>query len=269
MQAGDHPYFEEPPVALAHRGGAVDEAGLALENTLVAFAAAVRLGYRYLETDVHVTSDGVVVAFHDDELDRVTDSAGRIADLPWEQVERARIGGREPIPTLRQLLTDLPHARVNIDLKAADAPAVTLALLRELGATRRVCIGSFSARNLWRFRWLARGQGVATSAGPLGVAALRFLPERVSRVVHTPGLAFQVPTHHRLFGRDVEVVTPRFVRAAHAIGRQVHVWTINDAAQMHRLLDLGADGIVTDRLDILAQVYAERGHPLTPGPPPP
>lgn len=262
MQATQHPYFDPPPLAIAHRGGAVDEAGLALENALVAFSEAARLGFVYLETDVHVTSDGVLVAFHDDELDRVTDQVGRIADLNWAQVARARIGGRESVPTMRELLTALPSARVNIDLKARGAAEALLPLLRELGATSRVCIGSFSSRNLWRFRWLARGAGIATSAGPLGVAAMRFLPAAVTRFVHTPGLAFQVPTHHPLFGREVEVVTPAFVRGAHAIGRQVHVWTINDAAEMNRLLDLGVDGIVTDRLDILSDVLAARGHTL-------
>ena len=268
MTAARHPYLDPPPIALAHRGGALFPPHDGLENTLAAFEGAAAFGYRYVETDVHVTADGVVVAFHDDELDRVTDARGRIADLPWEQVSRARIGGREPIPTLARLLAALPDVRVNIDLKAPGTPAATLAVLRELGATRRVCVGSFSAPTLWRFRLLARGDGVATSAGPLGVAALRFLPAALSRWVHTPGVAYQVPVHHRVLGRDVRVVTPGFVRRAHAIGRQVHVWTIDDAQQMRELLDLGVDGIVTDRLDVLAGVLAERGRPLRPGPRP-
>ena len=264
MRAIDHPYFDAPPLALAHRGGAHDPAGLARENTLAAFEAAVAAGYRYLETDVHLTADGVLIAFHDDELDRVTDGHGRIAQLPWDQVSRARIDGTEPVPTLRELLRALPRARVNIDLKADGTPEATLWALRELRATDRVCIGSFSSARLRRFRRLARRDGVATSAGPLGVAALRLLPAAVSRWLHTPGLAYQVPVWHRLLGVRIEVVTPGFVQAAHAIGRQVHVWTINDAAQMHRLFDLGVDGIVTDRLDVLAQVLAERGHPVEP-----
>lgn len=264
MRASDHPYFEAPPVALAHRGGAVDVAGSALENTLAAFMAAARLGFGYLETDVHLTRDGVLVAFHDDELDRVTDRAGRIADLTWEEVSRARIGGREPVPTLAQVLTALPQARINIDLKAPGTPAALLALLREMGATRRGCVGSFSSPRLWRFRWLARGEGIATSAGRFGIAALRLLPEAVTRVVHSPAAAYQVPVSHPLFGRELVVVTPAFVHAAHAIDRQVHVWTINDADQMHRLLDMGVDGIVTDRLDVLAGVLADRGHALRP-----
>lgn len=262
MRAIDHPYFDAPPLALAHRGGACDTAGLARENTLAAFEAAAAAGYRYLETDVHLTADGVLIAFHDDELDRVTDGRGRIAQLSWDQVSRARIDGTEPVPTLRELLRAPPQARVNIDLKADGTPEATLWALRELRATDRVCIGSFSSARLRRFRRLARRDGVATSAGPLGVAALRLLPAAVSRWLHTPGLAYQVPVWHRLLGMRIEVVTPGFVRAAHAIGRQVHVWTINDAAQMRRLLDLGVDGIVTDRLDLLAQVLADRGHPL-------
>lgn len=253
-----------PPVAIAHRGGARDEAGMAWENTLVAFEGAVAAGYRYVETDVHLTADGVVVAFHDEELDRVTDGRGRVAQLPWAQVSRARIGGREPIPTLEEVLRALPSVRLNIDLKAPGTAAATLAVLRERGAAGRVCVGSFTSPRLWLFRVLARRDRVATSAGPVGVAALRLLPAALTRVVHSPGRAYQVPVRHRLLGREIEVVTPAFVRAAHAIGAQVHVWTINDPDEMHRLLDLGVDGIVTDRLDVLAAVLADRGHPLTP-----
>ncbi|MDO5712568.1 MAG: glycerophosphodiester phosphodiesterase family protein [Micrococcales bacterium] len=262
MSATIHPYLERPPLALAHRGGPEFAPHAGLENTLAAFVGAARLGYRYIETDVHLTADGVLVAFHDEVLDRVTDARGRIADLPWPRVEQARVGGREPIPTLLALLTALPSVRVNIDLKAPRTAPATLAVLRASGATKRACVGSFSQARLWHFRWLARRDGVATSAGRLGITALRLLPRAASRVVHTPGIAYQVPETHAVFGRRVRVVTPDFVAGAHAIDRQVHVWTVDDPAQMRRLLDLGVDGIITDRLDVLAEVLAERGHPL-------
>lgn len=266
MSTTRSPYLDTPPLALAHRGGAEFAPHVGLENTLAAFVGAARLGYRYLETDVHLTADGVLIAFHDEFLDRVTDAAGRIAQLPWRVVESARVGGREPIPTLLALLTHLPQVRVNIDLKAPGTADAALAVLREAGASARVCVGSFSQLRLWRFRWLARrsGTSVATSAGQLGIVAMRFLPRAVSRVVHTPGVAYQVPVTYPVFGRELVVVTPQFVAGAHSIGRQVHVWTIDEPAEMHRLLDLGVDGIVTDRIDTLARVLAERGHPLTP-----
>lgn len=266
MKASGHPYFAGPPLAFAHRGGARHPGHNGLENTLYAFTGATGLGFQHLETDVHLTADGVVIAFHDEELDRTTDATGRIAKLPWSRVAQARVGGREPIPRLLDLLTAVPQTRINIDLKSPGVAGPTLAVLREVGATGRVCVGSFSSPRLWWFRWSARRDGVATSAGPIGVAALRLLPSWLSRVVHTPGSAYQVPVWHRLFGRDVEVVTPRFVAAAHAIGRQVHVWTVDEADEMHRLLDLGVDGIITDRLDVLVTVFAQRGHPLSPAP---
>lgn len=264
MVATQSSYLDIPPLALAHRGGAEYAPHVGLENTLAAFEGAWRLGYRYVETDVHLTADGVLVAFHDEILDRVTDASGRIAEQPWRVVERARVGGREPIPTLLALLTAFPDVWVNIDLKAPGTAAAALDVLQQSGASARVCVGSFSQLRLWHFRLLARRRGarVATSAGRLGIAALRFLPRAVSRVAHTPAVAYQVPVSYPVLGRELVIVTPGFVEAAHAIDRQVHVWTIDDPREMHRLLDLGVDGIVTDRIDTLADVLAERGHPL-------
>ncbi|MFD9130057.1 glycerophosphodiester phosphodiesterase, partial [Kitasatospora sp. NPDC059571] len=111
-----HPFLDHPgPLAFAHRGGDLGHP----ENSLAAFEAAVALGYRYLETDVHATRDGVLVAFHDSRLDRVTDATGAVAELPWDTVGRARIGGTEPVPLLEDLLGAFPAARFNIDVKAA------------------------------------------------------------------------------------------------------------------------------------------------------
>ena len=141
---GGYAYFDAPFAALAHRGGFSSAAPLSVENSLRAFAAAWDLGYRYLETDVHATSDGEVVAFHDDHLDRVSDTRGAIATLPWATVRRVRIGGREPIPLLRELFEALPSARFNIDIKAAGAVTPLWRLIEEYSAYDRVCVGSFS-----------------------------------------------------------------------------------------------------------------------------
>ncbi|HOI03614.1 MAG TPA: glycerophosphodiester phosphodiesterase family protein, partial [Dermatophilaceae bacterium] len=121
MSAADYPYFAPPPFGLAHRGGASHPANVGIENTLAAFATAVDLGYRFLETDVHATADGRLVAFHDEHLDRVTDRAGAIAELPWSEVAAARIAGSQPIPSLDDLLDAFPEARINIDIKAPGA----------------------------------------------------------------------------------------------------------------------------------------------------
>ncbi|MBM6399081.1 glycerophosphodiester phosphodiesterase family protein [Phycicoccus sonneratiae] len=269
MRAADFAYLSAPgPLALAHRGGAKLAENVGLENTLVAFGRAVAMGYRYLETDVHATSDGQVVAFHDVALDRVTDGTGHIARLPWARVREARVGGVEPVPLLADLLEAFPTARVNIDVKADDALAPTLEVIRAHGATGRVCIGSFSPRRVRAAR-RALGPGVATAAGQVGTALLRVSPALVSRLLHTPAPVLQIPAEHRVGGRTVTLVTPGLVRRAHGLGKQVHVWfhdwSREDADEFHRLLDLGVDGLVADRIDVLRDVLAERGHPLTPG----
>jgi glycerophosphoryl diester phosphodiesterase len=255
-----HPFLDDPPpLLIAHRGAADD----APENTLEAFAAAVELGCRYLETDAHVTRDGVVVAFHDARLDRVTDRAGAIADLTIEEVERADAGyhyaaadGMHPfrgagvrVPRLETVLTRWPHARVNIDPKADACVAPLVALIDRLDAWDRVCIGSFSDARLGRVRALSRGRA-CTSMGPRAVAAARLAAAATGRMPRLGADCLQVPLRH---GR-VPIVTRRFVAAAHRAGLPVHVWTIDDAPTMRRLLDLGVDGIMTNRPRVLRDV---------------
>ncbi|MCH8613407.1 glycerophosphodiester phosphodiesterase [Arsenicicoccus dermatophilus] len=258
MRASDFPYFDSPaPIALAHRGGARYAPNVGRENTLAAFRTAYDLGYRYLETDVHATVDGHLVALHDTRLDRVSDRSGAIADLTWEQVRRARVGG-EPVPLLSDLLEALPDARFNIDLKSPGAVVPAAQAILAAGALDRVCLGSFSQRRLSHARELL-GPRVATAAGGPGVATLRFLPRLVSQWLRTPAPVLQIPRRHTLAGREIELVTPDFVAAVHRRGKQVHVWTIDDPAEMHELLDLGVDGLVSDAIDVLRAVLAERG----------
>jgi len=221
-----------------------------------AFQRAVDLGYIYLETDVHVTTDGVVVAFHDNDLVRTCDRPGRISDLPWSEVATARVDGVEPIPRLTDLLEAWPHARLNIDCKT-DAAADPLAdVLARTGVLDRVCVASFSDRRTARLR-RRLGPGLCSGAGPAQLGALRLLGRRLGRVD-----AAQVPVRQGRF----TLVTPGFVRAAHRRGVQVHVWTIDDPAEMHRLLDLGVDGLMTDRPVVLRDVLSARGQWVTSGP---
>ena len=227
-----------------------------------AFQAAVDLGYRYLETDVHLTADSVVVAFHDSVLDRVTDRTGPIGQARWEEVAAARIAGTGTIPSLDELLDAFPRARLNIDPKSDEVLEPLLDRLRARGAIDRVCIGSFSDRRLRRARLLA-GPGLCTGLGPREVAALRAasigLPIASGR--SSAGACVQVPPA----ARGVPIVTERFVDEAHRRGLVVHVWTIDDPAEMGRLLDLGVDGIMTDRPEILRDVLRQRGAWVEPG----
>ncbi len=242
----DHP----APLAFAHRGGAGDWP----ENTMPAFANAVALGYRYLETDVHSTRDGVLVAFHDDRLDRVTDRAGAIAELPWSEVARARVDGREPIPRFDDLVMAFPDARFNVDAKADSSVEPLIDAIARLGLLDRVCVASFSDRRIRRMRH-ALGPRLCHSLGRSGIARLRAASFGVPTGRIGASCA-QVPTHAG--GRVL--VDERFIAAAHRHDVHVHVWTIDDAVEMHRLFDLGVDGIMTDRPTVLRDVLIERGH---------
>jgi glycerophosphoryl diester phosphodiesterase len=244
----DHPR----PIAFAHRGGAAHFA----ENSWRAFEHAVKLGYAYLETDAHATSDGVLVAFHDKTLDRVTDRTGAIARLTASEVAAARIGGTEPIPLLEDLLGAWPDVRFNIDVKDAPAARPLAELIRRAAAWDRVCITSFSAARLSATRRLL-DRPVCMATSPVGAGALRsglagrlLAPMFAGRWVRCAQLPIRM------------AVAPLIGRA-HDAGLQVHVWTVNERDLMASLLDLGVDGIMTDKTELLRDVLIERGqwHP--------
>jgi glycerophosphoryl diester phosphodiesterase len=218
-----------------------------------AFEAAIALGYRYLETDVHLTADGVLCAFHDDRLDRVTDRTGLIADLPWTEVRAAKVGGAEAIPLLEDLLGTWPEARINIDPKHDSAVDALAEVLARTESVERVCIGAFSDRRLARLRALL-GPRLCTSLGPAAITRLRAASLTPGSGA-LPGACVQVPPSFR----GAPIVDERFVRAAHRRDMPVHVWTIDEADEMQRLLDLGVDGIMTDRPTVLKEVLVERG----------
>ena len=242
-------YLDGPtPIAFAHRGFAPTGA----ENSMAAFQAAVDLGYRYLETDVRVTADGVALAFHDASLERVTDGRGRIAQLSWAQVRTARVGGREPIPLLTDVLTTWPDVCVNLDVKAANGIVATADAIRRTASIERVCVGAFAESRVAAVRSLL-GPRLCTALGPRAAIALRLPGARVPR--RLDARCAQVPARA---GR-IAFTDARYVELAHALGLQVHVWTVNDPAEMRRVLDAGADGVMTDRADLLRNVLLERG----------
>ncbi|RLP11609.1 glycerophosphodiester phosphodiesterase [Propionibacterium australiense] len=255
--ASDYAYFDAPFSALAHRGGWDDRIGEELENSLAAFQHAVDdLGYRYVETDVHATSDGELLAFHDMRLDRVTDHRGAIAELDWAQVRTARIGGREPIPTMDEVFEALPEARINIDIKEPNAIAPLARAIRRHNAYDRVCVASFSPRRLAAFR-RAMGPRVATSASLGAVAWSSFVP-LLPRFVNAGVQAFQIPVRQRIGPVSVKVLTRNLLRTARERDMRVHVWTVDDPDQMRSLMDAGVDGIVSNRIDELKALCTDR-----------
>jgi glycerophosphoryl diester phosphodiesterase len=243
-------------LALAHRGGAYHPELEGLENTLTAFRHAVALGYTYLETDVHASRDGHLLAFHDALLDRVTAHRGSVSELTAEEVCGAVVGGREQIPTMAGLLEEFPQSRFNIDLKSEAAVQPLADLIRSARAVPRVCVGSFSQRRIDRFRRLA-GPEVATAAGPREVLALRLAPAAaVARLLRRHRFpVVQIPVRRS----GITLLTRELIHRAHALGLHVHVWTVDEPGRMHALLDLGVDGLMTDRTDLLREVLLQRG----------
>lgn len=249
-----HPYFDNGgrPVALAHRGFSLE----GLENSMKAFQAAVDLGYRYLETDAHGTRDGVAVALHDDALDRTTDATGLVAELDWATVKRARIGGSEPVPRLEDVLGTWPDVRVNIDVKGVSGIEPIASAIERTRAHDRVCLGSFSAdRRRATLALLSRP--VATPAAEREVVAwwlgTWFGADAQASLGEVDAL--QIPWRKG----PVPFIARRHVEAAHAAGREVHIWTVNRRDHMEHLLDIGVDGLVSDRADVLKDVLIERG----------
>lgn len=239
------------PLAFAHRGGAGDGD----ENTVAAFERAVRLGYRYLETDCHATADGVAVLFHDATLDRVLGRPGRLGALRYADLDSIRVGGQCVVPRLADVLDAWPQVRFNVDVKADAAVAPVVDVVCRTGALPRVLLASFRDERVRRLR-AALGPDLATSLGGRGVARL-WVASRLGSPTRVPSVAAaaQVPVR----AGPVRVVDGRFVRCAHRLGLQVHVWTIDEPGEMHALLDLGVDAIMTDRIGVLRDVYAARG----------
>lgn len=212
-----------------------------------------------------MTVDGVLIAFHDDRLERVTDLRGRIAELPWSDVRAARVGGVEPIVRFEALLEAFPDARFNVEPKHDAAVTPLIRALREASAVDRVCVGSFSDRRVREVR-RALGSAVCTSFGTMEVAAIRLaawgLPGLRRLVARRPGLCLQVPQT----ALGLHLAEARLIEFAHDLGLPVHVWTINDEATMERLIDLGVDGLMTDRPSTLRTVLETRGAWVKPGP---
>jgi glycerophosphoryl diester phosphodiesterase len=244
---------ERGPLAIAHRGGA----GLAAENTLAAFSRSYALGLRWLETDVRMTADGQLLAFHDATLRRVTGLRGRVGGRSLAQLRGlGALGGGELLP-LDALLAAFPDGRFIIDVKERACVEPLAALLRTSGAAARVCAAG--AWDSWLLELRARVGPELTTALSWRALARLVASSRPARQRTLPedgaGCYAHVPLR---FGR-IRVFADDLVHRAHDSGVKVIVWTVNDPATMHRLLDAGVDGVITDRPDVLREVLIARG----------
>lgn len=243
-----------PPRIFAHRGFAAAP-GL-VENTIAAFRAALDLGATHLESDIQVTLDGVPVLFHDDDLLRLTGLPRNIASITSAELAQIAQANNFEVPTLREALTALPTARFNLDLKVSGAIAPTADLINEIGAHERILVASFSESRRVKTVKAISGS-VASSAGgtralALWLAAkLRLRP--LIRSLAAPIQALQIPVNQGPIRFD----SPAFIGQMTAAGLELHYWTINDSAEMQRLIGLGAHGIVTDRTDIAVKILGK------------
>lgn len=244
-----HPFLDHPrPTAFAHRGGALE----AEENTMPAFERAVGLGYAHVELDVHLSADGAVVIHHDPTLLRMFGVDRAVAGLTLADLTAIRTPGGATVPELAALLHAFPALNVNIEAKADAVIGPLAEVIRRADALGRVCIGSFAPARTVAAR-AALGPGLCWSPAHSGVARLWACGWGLPLPTGFP--VVQVP----VAWRGIPVVTPRLIRAAHARGIQVQVWTVDDAAEMDRLLDMGVDALMTDRPAVLKSVLQRRG----------
>jgi glycerophosphoryl diester phosphodiesterase len=264
--APNHPYFEPDRIrVIAHRGGA----GLWPENTLHALKNAYALGVDILEIDIRATQDMVPVLLHDNSVDRTTNGTGKVAEKTLEELEQLDAGYRWTmdeehtfpfrslgitIPTLEQVFQALPTARYNIELKGKQPELLeeVSRLIKEYGmSTRALCV-SGSHASIKAFRLLS--PDIATAASLREGLMLYLLGNLGIESIYSPeAFAFQIPEH--LFG--IRVLTPAVIAAAHARNCEIHLWTIDSTADMHRFIDAGVDGIITNYPDRLIEILSD------------
>ena len=240
----DHDGF----LAFSHRGDQKN----APENTIPAFHSAVQLGFKYIETDVRATADGVLVIFHDRMLERLTGVKGRIDQITWPELRLIKVHGIASIPTLEEVLGDFSNIRFNIEPKSDISVDLLAQVIRRTASIERICVGSFSYNRLKRIRSIF--PDICTSMGRLETAKARLHSKGISKPFFTANCA-QVPVRWK----GIQIVDHQFVSAMKKQGLQVHVWTVNDSKEMDYLIDLGVDGLMTDYPLILRDVLKRRG----------
>jgi glycerophosphoryl diester phosphodiesterase len=255
------------PIAFIHRGGAA----VVPEDTILGFQEGLKYGDAVIECDVHSTLDGELVVMHDETVDRTTDGTGRINELSYAEIQRLDAGFRftpdgttfpwrgkgVTVPTLDQIYAEFPDRPVNIEIKKGDRPGIeerVAAAIEAAGAQSRTLVVSQSRTTIERFREVSDHK-VATASSKLELLGYWLLSLlHLTWLIDPPFQALQPPENYK----GIPIVTRNFVRAAHRQNLRVDVWTIDDEADMRRLLGYGVDGIMTDRPDILARILGRQ-----------
>jgi len=265
-----HPFFDLPtPIVMGHRGAS----GELPENTLPAFERAIAEGAAILESDAHLTRDGEVVLCHDPVVDRTTDGSGVIGEQDLAELQRLDAGHHFTpdggasfpyrgqgirIPTLREVFEEFPGIRFNIELKRNSAVLIDAAL-RIVAEKRReeiTLLAGESDETMSALRQRLTESGLRPAVGAAVGDVVRFVQAAAEGAAPPPeSMALQIPPS---FAGN-PLVTEELVRFADRHGVQIHVWTINETAEMHRLLDLGVHGLISDFPGLLRKVVDERG----------
>lgn len=241
------PVLDAPrPLLIAHRGGAAYAPNVGVENTVAAFERAAALGFGWVETDVRASADGVPVLVHDPVLDRLCGVPARVEGTLWSVLRGLRVGGREPLPRLDDVLAGFPRVRFVVDVKCDAAVRPVVEAVRRTGACDRVLLAAFSDRRVRRLRTLA-GPTLATSSSSVEVALLRAGGPAAATGARRGAVCVQVPVRTR----GLPVLSATLVERAHRLGMHVHVWGVEDPAGMREVLDLGVDGLIADDLPTL------------------
>ena len=232
-----HPYLDVPGVAIsAHRGGSIE----APENTIESFEYSIELGSSYIETDVQLSSNGIPYIFHDDDLKRLFGKNIIFNSLHSDEIDELILFDKYKIPTLESTLQKFPDTLFQIDVKTDEVVLPTMEVIKKTNSTDKVCIASFSSKRLKQVHKLY--PEICLSMGPFEVIKLLLASFGLYRN-KVPGNCLQIP----IYQYGIKLVTKRFINYIHSIGLKIHVWTINDEDTMQKLIDLGVDGIITDR----------------------
>ncbi len=249
------------PLAIAHRGGAAE----APENTMKAFEYTVGLGFKYIETDIRMTKDKVLVIYHDKSVDRLTEGRGKVSSLTWKQISKLRVDG-EPIPRLEEVLESFPDVYWNLDPKQPACVPSLARLINDFDIAENICVGSLFSYRQKQIRRLVEKETV-TSASLFQVFKIKLasfkkpsvdIKElRQPRELHRPPNDFELLQFPLKF-HGVNIVNEKFIQTAHQLGLHVHIWTKDEAKIMEQLLDWGVDGLITDVPSILKQILIDR-----------